>query len=389
MYSLLKSIALRFPAGSHALLRKIAREYLVRTALKVTRLRPRRAFSGKHVVVAGLFRSPTGIGRAAELVSRSLEERGSVISRVDLTTALGMEIVETVGDFVRPEHCLKIDATDIVLVLNPDHCFVLSRFDRRWLLDRCVIGHWIWELETIPRFWKRGAESFDEIWAPTEFVRDSLQAGLGLSFSGPLRVLPYAVTSDPMRTPPPQRREEARRRLQIAPTTQVVGYSFSSLSNYCRKNPEAAVDAFKIAFGPDDASAILLLRCHDLAKTPAERKRLLGRIGNDRRIRVFEHANPLSLADFYAAIDVYLSPSRAEGYGLNLVEATQIGVPVITSDWRLAPDIAALPLIHRVGYDLVPVVDEQGRYADIPGARWGEPRIAELAAELRRLTSRS
>ena len=59
--------------------------------------------------------------------------------------------------------------------------------------------------------------------------------------------------------------------------------------------------------------------------------------------------NRLPINDFYAAIDIYLSTSRAEGYGLNLVEAAQAGIPVVTTGWRLAPEIAALAAGARGG----------------------------------------
>src|SRR5204862_8273610 len=103
------------------------------------------------------------------------------------------------------------------------------------------------------------------------------------------------------------------------------------------------------------------------------------------RVRLHGATNRIGLTDFYGIIDVLVSPSRAEGYGLTLVEAVQSGVPVVTSRCRLSPDILDLPLVHAVGYDLVPVNAPQGVYSSIANARWAEPRLDEMVAVVRNL----
>jgi glycosyltransferase involved in cell wall biosynthesis len=45
------------------------------------------------------------------------------------------------------------------------------------------------------------------------------------------------------------------------------------------------------------------------------------------------------LAGLYAIADVYLSASLYEGYGLSLVEAAQAGVPIVSTDAGIAPDL--------------------------------------------------
>ena len=99
--------------------------------------------------------------------------------------------------------------------------------------------------------------------------------------------------------------------------------------------------------------------------------------------------NDLAAGFQAAAIDVLVSPSRAEGYGLTLVEAAQAGVPAVSSRWRLSQDILDMPLVHSVGYDLMPVSDAQGIYAGIPGARWANPRLDEMADIVCELCARS
>ncbi len=351
-----------------------------RARLDLRRLRPFRTFDGRHVAVAGLFGSGTGLGRAAELVALTLEGRGSTVTRVDLTAALGLPLRHPDARCIAPSDCTAADITDVVIVLNPD-LSAWRLFDRAWLLGRTIIGQWIWEIEQFPAFWDRAGDSFDEVWAATDLVLDAIRLSLP-RFDRPLRLMPFAIEQAAFPRITPAQRHAARARERIADEAFVAGYSFAAGSNYYRKNPEDAVRAFQQAF-PDQRMVQLLLRCHDLDIRPFERAALERAIGGDSRIVIYDAQRRIGIADFYALLDVYLSTSRAEGYGLNLVEAAQSGVPVITGRWRIPDEILALPGVHAVGYALEPLHDPQGHYADIPGATWSRPDVAEMASLLR------
>lgn len=354
----------------------------LRNALDLHRFRRRKAFSGEHVAVAGLFRTTTGLGRAAELIALTLERNGHRVSRVDISEAIGARAPIPRADCLRPSDCRTLAITDVVLVINPDHSATMA-FEQSWLIERCVIGHWIWEIETLPWYWAAAVKSFDEIWAPTELVREVIAAKVA-DRGVPIKVLPYAIDLDPMPAATPAHRLDVRNRLAITKATFVAGYSFAVDSNYYRKNPEDAVRAFTAAFPPGDDSVRLLLRSPDFANRPKERIALQTLIAGDPRIRIFDAADPIGIVDFYAALDVYLSTSRAEGYGLNLVEASQAGVPVIASGWRIAPEIAALPGVRTTSYRVIPLDDPQGHYARLRGATWSAPNLTEMAELLQK-----
>lgn len=361
-------------------LRSRIRTYLTfKRPLDLKQIRPRRSFSGQHVIVAGLYDSPSGIGKAAELVARTLELRGSLVTRVDMSADIGLPMLSISSVSCRPSMCHNINATDVVIVLNPSVAQPLNLFDRKWLLNRCIIGHWIWELESLPDFWRDEAAGYDEIWGPTEFVIESLQKLLP-EFEDHIRLVPYTIDFQFLPKPGLDKRDS----LQIEPDTFVIGYSFSCGSNYQRKNPEAAVDHFRAAFPSTDNSVNLLLRCRDLDHYKAQRLSLRRKVKGDPRI--FIVGDQITIEDFYATINLYLSPSRAEGFGLNLVEAAHLGLPVITSAWRLAPEISVLPSIHLIDFAIEPVIkDPQGHYSNLQGARWAEPKVEAVASKLREL----
>jgi len=353
----------------------------LRHPLNLAKFRPPKAFSGEHVAVAGLFGTTTGLGRAAELVALTLERDGHRVTRVDLTEALRMPATRSRADVVRPADCMALPISDIVFVINPDHPATLA-FERTWLLQRCVIGHWIWEVEVLPWYWPLAVASYDEIWAPTDLVLDVIRDSIP-AFDRPLRVVPYAVDRDPMPATARSRRTEVRDRLEIADDAFVAGYSFAVDSNYYRKNPEDAVRVFQRAFPAGDTSVRLFLRCNDFANRPDERRQLEAVIGNDSRVRIFDADDRIGIIDFYAALDVFLSTSRAEGYGLNLVEASQTGLPVIACGWRLAPEISRLPGVRSSGFRIIKVADPQGHYAKLRGATWAAPDLEQMAEILK------
>jgi glycosyltransferase involved in cell wall biosynthesis len=353
-----------------------------RLAPDLGRLRPARSYLGETVLVAGVFQTATGLGKAAELVAQTLESTGSKVGRVDLTAALGIPISSPVTGYLTPSECSNINATDLVIVMNPGQYNPVAAFDRQWLKERCVIGHWIWELEQVPGFWRWFLKSYDEIWSPTENVQEALFHSLDLK--SPPKVVPYSISR--LLVPNVERSRGAiqRERLSIPQNAFVVGYSFAAGSNYFRKNPEALIDAFKCAFSQSDGSVYLLLRCRDLPRNPDAQRRLFDKADTDKRIIIVDNDAEMSIADFYAAINLYASPSRSEGYGLNLVEAAQWSIPVITSGWRLPEEIKSMKAVVSVPHTLVSVEDPQGHYSKIKNARWSELDLSEFARQMRK-----
>ncbi len=338
--------------------------------LRIMATKQRRVFRGDHVAVAGFFGTNTGLSRAAQLIALSLEKAGSRVIRVDLAPLFSRDPIVNAG-FVSPIECMKRNCSDLVYVANP-HCDILSAFRANWLVERCVVGHWIWELERVPRAWLEQAHLYDEIWAPTDLVRAAIGPAAVRTFS-------YAPENDPFTRPTGEQRTSVRSALAVDAATFVVGYSFSVLSNYYRKNPEDAVKAFRQAF-PVENDVALVIRCPDIDMCPHECTMLERQIGSDDRIMILRKDG---IAQFYAAIDLYLSTSRAEGYGLNLVEAAQCGLPVVTTGWRVPPDIAGLPQVEPVPFALIDVVDPQGHYSEVAGAQWASPDLGDVAKRLR------
>lgn len=346
--------------------------------------RERRTFAGREVVVAGLFSTRSGLGRGARLFVEDFRARGIPVHAVDLSGAMRLPIDVASDGALTPEAVKAVPATDLIIVANPPlFQEAVLEFDAGWLQDRCVVAHWVWELDQLPAFWARSAAACDEIWAPSSFVADAVRSSLP-DFSGPVRTVPYPVDRDPVEPASEHVRAAVRRKLGFGTETFCIGYSFSAASNYTRKNPEAAVAAFSQAFPPSEQRVRLVIRALDLSSFPAGEARLRTMAQADPRVTLFDGVErTLSLQEFYAATDLYLAPYRAEGYGLNIVEASQAGKAVLATGWGLDQEIAHRARVEALPYRLVPVVDPQGHYSRCTGAQWADPDIEAIVQRLR------
>lgn len=365
--------------------------------LEPLRGRARRQPAGTRVVVAGLFSSRCGLQRGAELMVLDLRARGVAVLALDLAPGLAIA-----SDLETPAGAdLSVLAawggSEVVVHINPpDFARAMALFDPDALRDVAVIAYWAWELTVVSAEWRACAELADEIWVPSPFVAEAMARGIP-EFDAPIRVVPHAVDRAPMQAVGRAERVALRHRLELPEAAFVVGTSFSFASNYARKNPCGAIDAFRAAFreagadlgaasrvSGDKESVRLVVRCHDVARHRRLFEHLVSYAGDDSRILVCDTAAlSCSIREFYGLIDVYVSLHRSEGYGLNLAEAAQVGVEVVATGWGLAPDIAARPQLHIVGSRLVVPLDVEGVYERFPGAVWAEPDILEAADCLR------
>jgi glycosyltransferase involved in cell wall biosynthesis len=238
-----------------------------------------------------------------------------------------------------------------------------------------------WELPLVPRTWEPMLGAMDAILAPTRFVQAACAAAIGAD-----RVLHYPQA---VFLPGDVRPERAAWGLEGART--VLAVSFDPGSDIERKNPWAALEAFREAF-PRDPDVSLIVKCKPWSGVPqyvAQVQELRERVGSDPRVRIVDrslgYAEVLSL---YASCDVMLSLHRSEGLGLHLMEAMALGKVVVATNWSGNTDFMTGADSVPVGYRLVPVRTDHGAYrpeVGRPGQEWAEADVSEAAAALRAL----
>jgi D-inositol-3-phosphate glycosyltransferase len=176
----------------------------------------------------------------------------------------------------------------------------------------------------------RAIHAADRIVAPTPSEAGQL---VGLYRADPdlIRIVPQGVDHTIFT---PRNRDEARARLHLAGLR--LALYVGRLQPH--KGPDIAVRALAEAVARDSHTAQDLMLAivggpsgHDHGAELARLLELAGALGVSERVVLFPPQPQPRLADFYAAADVVLVPSRSESFGLVALEAQACGTPVVAA----------------------------------------------------------
>lgn len=240
----------------------------------------------------------------------------------------------------------------------------------RAVRGRCRIGFAVWETTRLPDEKRAQLRALDEVWTPSEWGRELLVAN-GLDGRN-IRVVPEGV--------------DAQRFVPRVRTDSGWPFRFLCVGKWeVRKGIEELVRCFAETFASEEAVE-LVLHAHNPwlpGFDPGDAvRRALG--GRESRVRVSYPMTEPELAALYAACDVFVLPTRAEGWGLPVVEAMACGLPVIVTNYSAPAEV-----IHEgVGYPLrvarmAPVRDPYFFPANTGYGEWAEPDWEHLRVLLR------
>jgi len=322
------------------------------------------------LIVVGNFGSASGLGESARLCHDALKAAGFPVFGIDLTSVLmqpndlGFDYADGRGVIGR--------GTLIVHVNAPLVPLAMLGIGRRGLIGKHVVGYWSWELPRIPADWRHGIAFVHEVWVPSTFTAAAVKPLLA---GCPVHVVPHPVALRAPRRPP---------RTLPAKRCFTVLSIFNMASSFARKNPLAAIRAFRQAFG-NDPECRLILKCVngysfrrglELIRHEAA--------GASNIIFLDKPMSACELAQLYEQADVLLSLHRSEGFGLAIAEAMMHGLPTVYTNWSGNTDFLAPEIGVPITCGLVPARDPQGTY-EHPDMSWAEPDIHEAAAALKLL----
>ncbi len=326
------------------------------------------------IAIAGELSRASGLGEAARLIRLALEGMGIATWQLDVGDRLPGG---TSG--VRRMDSPPAGAPLLLHVNAPTLAWALLRLPRGLLRGRRVIAYWAWELPVVPASWRQALPFVHEIWVLSRFTGDAVAKLLPPGSRIALRVVPIPVAISPPR-PSTRRRAD----FGLPQDAVIVLVVFNLASSFVRKNPLAAIAAFRQAFA-DRRDRLLLLKVGHTEHYPDDLILLKDSIAGASNIRI--ETELLSTPDLHALIacaDIVMSLHRSEGFGLVPAEAMLLGRPVVVTGWSGNMEFMDADSAALVEYRLVPAVDARGVF-EAPGAVWAEPDPVDAAAHLVRL----
>ena len=235
------------------------------------------------------------------------------------------------------------------------------------ILDNCYnIGIWTWELPSFRSDWFQYFGAVDEVWVPSNFVRDALASIAPV----PVITMPHCIELELGNG------NYDRSHFGIPEDAFVFSYIFDVSSHILRKNPFALVEAFEKAF-PGNSKAVLALKFHSGQHNPEAVKKLRNLATRNRNIKIFSRFfSEAELISFKMITDCLVSPHRSEGFGLNIAEAMYLGQPVIATNFSSNTDFMNADNSYPLKYQLTAIENQSGPY--LPGYVWAEPSIEHL-----------
>ncbi|AVA25744.1 glycosyltransferase [Rhizobium sp. NXC24] len=326
-----------------------------------------------HIAFYGPLLAKNGLGEAARGYASALRSFSNSVDIIDTTAAL-------YPDREFPPIARPTTKADIVIIhQNSDALQNFFRMVSPDILDGAYsIGIWVWELSAFNAEWIANFAAFDEIWSPSQFSADAIKCLAPRSL--PVVTVPHVVS------PPQTKANLGRAHFGIPDDAFAILYAFDASSGMDRKNPEALIEAFSSAFdnAPD---VVLVMKCHTTGhatKRLTDIRRAADR-GNIVLIdSLLDDGENHSLKEI---CDAFVSPHRAEGFGLNIAEMMVRGKPVVVTGYSGNLEFCNERNSFLVDYELVEVSDPAGPYP--LGYVWASPKHDSLVSKLREVRSES
>jgi len=331
---------------------------------KKRRFRPLELPKKKGVLLVGYPRGEFGIGSLLRLPALAFKEAEIPFGVFDFNpSSQASQNDNRLDEWLThlPEYSVNI------FCIGADQLPLLKKIlGKQFFQGHYNILYGAWELSRLPEQLTGCLQGINEIWAMSSFMGQMFRRSTSL----PVHDLQLPIVTYQSESICPSQ-------LQIPKNNFVFLFMFDFDSHVARKNPEAVIEAFKLAFpGLSSIPVTLVIKSINGERHEKERNRLKNKIGCDSRILQIHEVLPHSInTALMKCCDCYVSLHRSEGFGLTMAEAMLLGKPVITTGYSGNMDFTTTETALLVDYELVPV--QPGDYPFSHGEMWAEPNVQQ------------
>jgi len=316
--------------------------------------------AGRLAIVGYPF-LPIGMGEHARSTFRAFRAAGAEPGLLDVADHRGEVDPDLDRDF-SPFLVHEPGGVNLFCVNGDEAARVIETVGRKALEGSYNIVYPAWELARYPECWAKVLERFDEVWAPSAFIRDAI-AGV---VSKPVVHMPLAVDLKLSSF-------LGRRHFGIPEDAFVVLFFFDFSSFADRKNPAAVLKAFEhLAARRPNAHIHCVIKSRGGADADEAQSALEDRLAAlaPRAQAIYGDLSDNEIKNLVRVCDVFVSLHRSEGFGRGMAEAMAMGRPAIATGYSGNLDFMTPETSLLVDYDLVPVAE--GAYPHGDGQVWAD-----------------
>jgi glycosyltransferase involved in cell wall biosynthesis len=322
--------------------------------------------------LVGYVKAELGVGEAARSLARACRAADVDFSIFDVGFHSSSRQNDTSIVAQAVDRHFKID----MLYVNADQTPATARHLRSDRSQRAdyTIGFWHWEQPELPIQYLNAFAHVNEVWAPTSFVQDALASVSPV----PVYKVPHSLE---LQVSTGVKRSDFG--LPDGQLLVLVMYDFHSYQY--RKNPQAAIEAFRIAVkqNPNLGLVLKTINSDHYQEAYTELKESVANLPHVYFIDEFFSRQ--QTWNLQSCCEILLSLHRAEGFGLAPAEMMYLGKSVIATGWSGNMDFMTHENSMPVKYELKPLDVDLGAYP--AGPFWAEADIEHAAWCLNQLVS--
>jgi len=335
-----------------------------------------RRTSNIGINLVGWFDAELGVGESARLAAKALA-----------TTQIGTELVPLKVNCLasREDQSLRERLVEqnpypinVFHIDAPQSADIDHHHGENFRKGKRNIAFWAWELPDFPDNWIRYFQYFDEIWTPSNFVRDAV----AMKSPHPVLTIPHCID---FRIPS----ETDREKFGLPQDKFLFLFAYDLNSYQPRKNPRAVIRAFKKAFaGKAGHDVGLVIKTHSVQGNKEAYEELKSHLCGIENVYLIDRR--LSREDVYLlmySVDAYVSLHRAEGFGLTVAESMFMGKPVVSTNWSATTEFLNKTNGCPVDFKIVELKKSFGPYTQ--GQLWADPSEDHAAELMKKLVEDS